>query len=479
MWGVGQKRGAARCRLGVVMVSAIVAAAVLSSGCGRLKPRADRPDADTSDAGDVAVDVAVDEAPEAFDAGDGPAGSLVAYGLAVRSSGNIVVSGSFTGSVDLGAGALQSAGGYDVIVGELSPTGGVIWNRRFGGEDRQVGGDVAINGAGNTFLAVMFSGSLSLGGDTLVADGSNLNVAVAKLDGAGNHVWSRRLDVPEASLEVGLAVDDAGDVTVAVEFGDTPNGGTSIVRLMPSGVVAWTKSYTGAFVRGMAPVASGGVVATGQLWGAADFGAGALSSAGLDDVFVFELAPTGDCAWSKRFGGYGSDEASWIAVGPAGALFVTGFFDDTLDFGDGAPLVSIRDPNRFAPSRDGFIAKLDARGGPIWSERFGDTISDQGGRAIAATDSGGAVVTGGIGTSTDFGLGALQEAAGGGFVLALDAEGHALWNGQLSFVGPSVALTPSGAALVTVTLPNAPPPPLANRTFSTLDGSAFLVEYPP
>lgn len=54
--------------------------------------------------------------------------------LAVDNAGNILVGGSFYGTVDLGlgGGALVSAGGADVFLAKLDPNGEHVWSKRFG-----------------------------------------------------------------------------------------------------------------------------------------------------------------------------------------------------------------------------------------------------------------------------------------------------------------------------------------------------------
>jgi hypothetical protein len=90
-----------------------------------------------------------------------------------------------------------------------------------------------------------------------------------------------------------------------------------------------------------------------------------------------------------------------VATDSTGQVAVVGVFADSIDFG-GGPVVS-------AGSYDVFVAKLDADGEHLWSQRFGDAI-EQRGSDIAMDDDGNVVVTGNFYSTIDFGGGILTSA---------------------------------------------------------------------
>ncbi len=93
---------------------------------------------------------------------------------------NIVVAGSFTGTVDLGRGTLTSAGGSDIILAKLDPTGAQLWARSFGDAANQHGSAVAVvPGSNRIVLAGYGSGTIDFGNGPLAGSAStNLFVAV-------------------------------------------------------------------------------------------------------------------------------------------------------------------------------------------------------------------------------------------------------------------------------------------------------------
>ena len=147
--------------------------------------------------------------------------------------------------------------------------------------------------------------------------------------------------------------------------------------------------------------ASGNVIVTGNFEGTVDFGGGALTSAGSGDIFVAKFGSDGAHLWSKCFGD-GSIKIAYAVVDDAsGNVIVTGYIEDTVDFGGGA-LTS-------AGGWDIFVAKFGSEGAHLWSKRFGDG-SDQAAEAVAVDASGNAMVTGYFDGTVDFGGGALTSA---------------------------------------------------------------------
>jgi hypothetical protein len=435
------------------------------------------------DAGDAAV-VDVGPTADAMDARDvpesgAPLGSIEASDVLVRASGNIVIAGVLRGSVDLGKGVLTSAGEGDLLLAELGPSGAVIWNRRFGDARNQGGGLLAAASqgpSGEILLAVGFTGSLDLGGGVLTSAGA-ADVCVARFDAEGNHLSSRRSGDAEQQFPTAVAVDGAGATWVTAHSGTgPPNEGSEISKLGGSGELIWTKRWQGAAARALALDARGGARIAGDFRGTVDLGGGALASAGMEDVFVVELTAGGDQVWSKRFGGALSDHAQGVSVDPGGNLFLTGAFNDVIDFG-GMPLVSVRAPDRFAPSLDMFVAALDASGAHLWSRSFGDASTEQHGLDIGAGGAGTVAVIG-AGSAIDFGTGPLATGGGDGFVVRFDGNGRVLWSRQLPAPAERVRVTPSGAVLVAGAFPAGTDLGAPART---LIGGAnvFLIEYAP
>lgn len=167
-----------------------------------------------------------------------------AYGLVVDTMGNIVLGGSFDGSIDLGGGNFTSAGNDDFFLAKFSPTGNHIWSKRYGDAQQQYITDLAIGKNGELALAITMNGTLDFGGGALLTSAGGVDVATARFDAAGNHIWSKRAGDATNQSSYGIAFDPTGHVLI-----------------------------------------------TGNLVGNADFGNGVLTSAGSSDLYVAKLAP--------------------------------------------------------------------------------------------------------------------------------------------------------------------------------------------
>ncbi|MCH7666561.1 MAG: hypothetical protein IH936_11615, partial [Acidobacteria bacterium] len=134
--------------------------------------------------------------------------------------------------------------------------------------------------------------------------------------------------------------------------------------------------------RAIAVDEAGNVVLAGSFEATVAFDGG-FTSAGDSDIFVAKFNPDtplyAQHLWSRRFGDTGLDVGYAIAIDGDGNVIVTGSFERTVNFGGG--------PRTSAGSSDIFVAKYDAGGNHLWSQRFGDTGPDVG-HAIAIDGSG-------------------------------------------------------------------------------------------
>jgi hypothetical protein len=120
-----------------------------------------------------------------------------------------------------------------------------------------------------------------------------------------------------------------------------------------TGIHAWSKRFGNADEQRSVSVATdsaGNVFVTRYFNGSVDFGGGPLTSSGPGDLFVARYGSTGTLAWSRRFGGLGYQYGSGVAIGTPGNPVVAGYFQTSVDFGSGA----------FAAAGlyDGFVASL-------------------------------------------------------------------------------------------------------------------------
>jgi hypothetical protein len=399
--------------------------------------------------------------------------------IGVDATGNLFIAGRFADTVDFGCGPLTAftfphLGNTitDVFLAKYSPTGKHLWSQRFGAQSNDQGTAVAVDGGGNVLLTGFFANLVSFGGDTLASAGG-FDIFLAKYDGDGAHLWSRRFGTPSQEDQAYRVASDAsgnvllaGAIEAAVDFGGGTIGGFGPVNTVDAfvarfagsdGTHLWSRAMgsTGNDrANAVAADAAGNVIVAGEFSGTVDFGGGNLASAGASDVFVAKYA-AGDGAhlWSMRLGGTGSDAATGLAVDGNSNIIVTGRFSTTVNFG-GGNLTS-------SGSTDVFVAKYaGADGAHLWSRHGGGALGD-GGDAVALDADGNPVVTGFFaGSDVDLG-GALLDSAGGQDIFLAKyaaADGAHLWSRRFGGTGDdragAVALDGTGHLALTGYFPS-------------------------
>jgi hypothetical protein len=235
---------------------------------------------------------------------------------------------------------------------------------------------------------------------------------------------------------------------------------------------------------GVALDAAGNRFVSGSTLSGAFPGSRRVGQGGLVDAFVAKLSPQGGLLWSVVFGGSGVDTGQGVAVGPDGAVHLTGR-TASADL----PVLHAAQP-RIAgtgcpdsPCSDAFVATFGPDGQLLSSTYLGGS-RDEEGRGIAVDRRGSAYVVGNT-TSTDLPtVSALQARAAGSpcpgdlpcpgnvFVAELTPDGARLaystyLGGSEEESAAAIAVAPDGTAFVTGTTRSSDFPVTAGRRAPT------------
>ena len=415
--------------------------------------------------------------------------SDIGYGITVDAAGNVYTTGGFTDTVDfdpgLGVTNLISAGEQgefnditnDVFVQKLDPSGNLVWAVRMGDTSDDLGLGVSVDAAGNVYTTGFFSGTADfdpgLGVTNLTSNGFN-DMFVQKLDPSGNLVWAVGMGGADFEDGYGVSVDAAGNVYTAGRFNGTADfdpglGVTNLTsvgdydvfvqKLDPSGNLVWVVGMGGTGNDGSSGVSvdvAGNVYTTGNFWGTVDFDPGLgvtnLTSAGLDEVFVQKLDPSGNFVWAVGMGGTGTDLGLDISVDAAGNVYITGVFSGTADFDPGLGVTNLTSAS--ACCFDVFVQKLDPSGNFVWAGRMGGTVLDEG-YGISVDAAGNVYTTGWFGGTVDFdpGLGVTNlTTVGTGFDVFVQKLGVVITNLPPGTISGTVSVSSNGLENVLVIL---------------------------
>ena len=150
--------------------------------------------------------------------------------------------------------------------------------------------------------------------------------------------------------------------------------------------------------------AAGNVFVVGSFRGAVAFGNVSLQASGDTDLFVAKYLPaTGTWAWAVRGGGTDADAALGVALGPSGAVYVTGFISSNTLNTTGVTLGATPQAGAtITTSADLVLARFTDRTSTAtldWAQVGGGSRADQG-NGVAV--SGDAVYVAGTFTNDQF-----------------------------------------------------------------------------
>lgn len=132
----------------------------------------------------------------------------------------------------------------------------------------------------------------------------------------------------------------------------------------------------------------GNVLVAGQFEDAVDMDPGPgqdlRTAVGQNDIYIQKLTSDGALIWALTIGGAGSDYATGISTDALGNVYVTGAFNETVDF-DPGPL---ENTITSAGDYDIFLAKFTADGDLLWVNGMGGADYDES-TAVTVGPSGG------------------------------------------------------------------------------------------
>ncbi|MDX2173190.1 MAG: T9SS type A sorting domain-containing protein [Bacteroidota bacterium] len=347
---------------------------------------------------------------------------------------------------------LASNGSSDVYILKQDANGNTLWAKKFGSTSADYAGGVAIDNSGNVIVTGSFAGTVDFDPSAAIfniTSAGSTDICVLKLDANGNFIWARAMGGTSTDYGLSVTVTSVGDVYTTGQFNGTADFDPSILNFNLTAVSAtdifvskldafggfiWAKGFGGTGTDYSAAIAtnSTGVFVTGYFQGTVDFDPSSstsnLTSNGSNDAFICTLNNSGNFVWAINIGGTGADVGQGIDLDASGNVLVTGSFNGTADFNPTASTFTLLSMG----SVDAYVAKYSQSGTLIWAKSFGASFADNG--YGISTDSQNNIYTTGIFRGTvDFDPGAATFTVSSNtssddvYIQCLDASGNFKW----------------------------------------------------
>lgn len=376
--------------------------------------------------------------------------------ISVDAQGNTYITGMFAGTVDFDPGSgvanLTSAGMSDAFFAKYDNQGNYVFAKAIGGSRSEEGLGIAIDDLGYIYIVGTFQAKADFdpGADSVfLVNTGTIDMFLAKYSATGNYIYAKSMGGQNGSYTqvYDIAVDKKGNAFICGRFFGNPDfdPGPGIATLTNAGVFdiffarydaqgnyVFAKSLGGnSFAYGfdIAIDSIDNIYITGSFYATVDFDPGTgnvyLSSAGYFDIFFAKYDKAGNYIYAKRLGSAGTDIGTSIVVDGSGTVFLTGSFENTVDFNpDPAGLANVTAAGR----EDIFIARYDPEGRYVYAKAVGG-IENEGSPHIASDGSGNVYVTGYYQGTADFdpGSGSVNFTSTGGndiFIAKYDNNGN-------------------------------------------------------
>lgn len=312
-----------------------------------------------------------------------------ANGVATDSSGNIYVAGHTQGTF---AGQQHAGGTLDVALLKYDRDGNLLWARQFGSDNEDYGRAIAVDKDGNAFIVGNTWGQLPLQPETI----GEVFIAKFDANGNRLWIrqWGSGGDGANRDAGRGVAVDAAGNAYMAgyipFSYANTTPGGSGdgfAAKYDTDGNQAWFTRLRGLGpddANAIAVAADGNTIyltgRTNSDFGLPGWPAQDIFCCGTPDAFIARLDGAGAIRWALNLSSVPQPGPThFLDIGAAiatdadgGSAYIAGYTTGTM------PGETTQE------SQDIFVARYDSDGARAWVRQFGGALPALGVRNDAA-----------------------------------------------------------------------------------------------
>ena len=325
----------------------------------------------------------------------------VLFSLQPTHDGGFILAG-YSASGTSGNKSTGNYGGYDFWVLRLDSAGNKVWERDLGGTGDDFGRSVCQTADGG-FLVGGQSLSAPSGNKTAALFGTN-DFWIVRLNASGGIDWDRsfggtgadRLQSLEQTSDGGFIL---GGVSLSGVSGNKASAGYGLndywlVRLDAAGNKLWDRTFGGTDndeLLSVQQTSDGGFILGGFSW--SDINGNKTSrNYGVSDFWVIRTDGGGNKLWEQTFGGRESDSARSLQQTRDRGFIIGGIS------ASGTSGMSTKTSPYYGGIADFWVVRLDAAGVALWQQSFGG-LGDDGIWSLQHTADGGFVFGGGSDSS--------------------------------------------------------------------------------
>jgi len=313
-------------------------------------------------------------------------GDIFGSGIDLDSDGNIYLTGTFTGSIEINDETFTGTGA-DVFLIKFNNDGDYLWGKYFGGFQDDYSGDVKVDNDNNVIISASYFSSMYFEENTIMSNGG-IDFIIAKYDSDGNFIWVTDEGSNQNIFGERLAIDNNNNIYLTGKFSGTFNIGFSnisangfvdvyLVKYDTNGNPIWLKS----------------VGSTGNQDDAADIDTDTQNNIYVSVKVdrpdqqgrVIKYNTNGQTQFDFFFGNDNTVPKGMI-IDENFDIYITGSYSGIIDFGDGQ--VNSVGENDF------FFVKYDASASLLYKYIAGSSLADSGNKI--AVDSENNIVIGGF-----------------------------------------------------------------------------------
>lgn len=321
----------------------------------------------------------------------GGTGNDVVMDIAIDNIGNVYITGTFEGTMQIGNILLSAAGGKDVFLAKYDALGVVQWAKKAGGAGDDYGRKLAFDSGSGIYLIGFFTGNASFENYNLTSNGYTDMFIAKYFTGNGNIFWINQGGGPKYDYGFSVIVNQFNQIFITGQFTESFSYGNNVVltgypyynsgfiaNISQNGNMNWIKKTTNQSISQITDIETDGaniLYITGYFHNTLSIDNLTITSNNTTsgEIFVAKYnTSTSTWDWGISFGSSGFDIPFALALYNSD-LYLSGYFSNSIAFGS-TTLIS-------NGNFDAFLVKLNANTTQVlWAKGFGgigpDSIED-------------------------------------------------------------------------------------------------------